>query len=269
MSFALSLLYAFLMLLLPLAEALYHQRSPGALLYLYWVESFTLLMLHPIRIWLHQRWTNATGHRYPSVLESKPNDTRRKRQTIKSDASPYTFLKSYMIPITIFTVAHGFFILLLVFVFKVAGPVSVNDVRAATIWGAGVPFTVFVIDLFNLRQWTFARLQLSVGNLGLRLLVTQLGIIFGMLATALTKSPWGLFAVFFVFRVLTDALVDWSKRKKGKLGLSNRIARWVAKKENKSIEQVHAEFQASMKTDDDFEALLNQPFDPKAKKRTG
>jgi hypothetical protein len=125
------------------------------------------------------------------------------------------------------------------------------------------------VDLFLLRRWTFARLQYSVGNLALRLLVTQFGVIFGMLLTALTKSPWGIVAVFFVFRVLTDGLVDWSKRKKGKLGLSDSIARWVAKKENKSIEQVRAEFEASMKRDDEHEALLNQPFEPNAKKRTG
>lgn len=269
MAFVLSLIYAFLMLALPLAEAIYNQRSPGALLYLYWIESCTLLILHPIRIWLHQRWTNATGHRYPSVLEADSNKPGRKPRAAQAGTSPFTFLKSYMLPVTIFTVAHGVFILLLVFVFKIAGPLNANDVRAATVWGAGVPLGVFVVDLFLLRGWTFARLQYSVGNLALRLLVTQFGIIFGMMLTALTKSPWGVVAVFFVFRVLTDGLVDWSKRKKGKLGLSNRIARWVAKKENKSIEQVHAEFQASMKTDDDFEALLNQPFDPKAKKRTG
>lgn len=269
MPFALSLIYAFLMLLLPLAEALYNQRSPGALLYLYWVESFTLLMLHPIRIWLHQRWTNATGHRYPSVLEADSKGSRKKSRALNANASPFTFLKSFMLPVAIFTIAHGVFILLLVFLFKITGPVNMADIRAATAWGAGVPLSVFVVDLFLLRNWTFSRLQFSVGNLGLRLLVTQFGIIFGVMLTAATKSPWGVVAVFFIFRVLTDALVDWSKRKKGKLGLSDGIARWVAKKENKSVEQVRAEFEESMKTDDDFEALLNQPFDPKAKKRGG
>jgi hypothetical protein len=173
-----------------------------------------------------------------------------------------------MLPVAIFTIAHGVFILLLVFLFKITGPLNMADVRAATAWGAGIPLGVFIVDLFLLRRWTFARLQYSVGNLALRLLVTQFGIIFGMLLTALTKSPWGVVAVFFIFRVLTDALVDWSKRKKGKLGLSNRIARWVAKKENKSVEQVRAEFEASMKTDDEFETRLNQPFDPKSKKRS-
>jgi Family of unknown function (DUF6498) len=267
MAFAISLLYAFLMLLLPLAEAIYNQRSPGALLYLYWVESFTLLILHPIRIFLHQRWTNATGHHYPSALESDSKKPRKPRETAKANASPFTFLKSYMLPITIFTVAHGVFILLLVFAFKITGPVNANDIRAATVWGAGVPLGLFIADLFVLRRWTFSRLQLSVGTLALRLLVTQFGIIFGMLTTALTKSPWGVVAVFFLFRVLTDGLVDWSKRKKGKLNLSDRFARMVANKENKSIEQVRAEFDASMKADEEFEALLNTPFDPKAKKR--
>ncbi|TAG76563.1 MAG: hypothetical protein EAZ24_08625, partial [Burkholderiales bacterium] len=106
MSFVLSLIYAFLMLLLPLAEALYNGRSPGALLYLYWVESFTLLVLHPIRIWLHQRWTNAAGHRYPSALESDSKKSGRPREHAKADASPFTFLKSYLLPVAIFTIAH-------------------------------------------------------------------------------------------------------------------------------------------------------------------
>lgn len=265
MAFALSLLYAFLMLLLPLAEALYHQRSPGALLYLYWVESFALLILHPVRIWLHQRWTHTAGHHYPSALEDRPRDRNGNRRAIKPSSSPHTFLKSYIVPVAIFTLAHGVFILLLVFLFKVAGPINPNDLRAATVWGFGVPFGLFIIDLFTLRRWTFTQLQFSVGNLALRLLVTQFGIIFGMIATAVTKSPWGIVAVFFVFRVLTDGLVDWSRRHKGPLKLSERMARWVAKKENKTIEQVRAEFDASMRADDGIEARLNAPYDPKMK----
>ncbi len=269
MTLALSLLYAFLMLLLPLAEAIYNQRSPGALLYLYWVESLVLLILHPTRIWLHQRWTNAAGHHYPSVPQEKTDKTGNKLRPAKASASPFTFLKNFIVPVAIFTLAHGLFILLLVFLFKVTGPVNPNDLQAATIWGAGVPLGAFIVDLFTLKRWPFTRLQTTVGTLGLRILVTQFGLIFGMLATAMTKSPWGVVAVFFLFRVLTDGLVDWSKRKKGKLGLSDSIARWVAKKENKSIEQVRAEFEASTKRDDAHEALLNQPFDPNGKKRTG
>jgi Family of unknown function (DUF6498) len=266
MSFALSLLYAFLMLLLPLAEAIYNQRSPGALLYLYWVESFALLILHPLRIWLHQRATSAAGHHYPSVFQEPPNKAGRKPRAHKPSASPFTFLKSFIAPIAIFTLAHGVFILLLVFLFKVAGPVNPHDIRAATIWGAGVPLGAFVIDLFVLRRWSFTQLQNTVGSLGLRLLVTQFGIIFGMAATAMTKSPWGIVAVFFVFRVLTDAMVDWSKRTKGKFGLSNWLAKKIAKKENKSVEQVRAEFELAMKTEAISDDVLNAPLGAKPRK---
>jgi Family of unknown function (DUF6498) len=262
MALALSLLYAFLMLLLPVAEALYNNRSPGALLYLYWVESCALLIAHSLRIVVHQRWTNATGHRVGPRLIDERSTSRRKKTKIAASASRFTFLASFMPMIAIFTVAHGVFILLLVFVFKVIGPVNPNDMYAATIWGAGVPLGMLIVDLFTLKRWPFTRLQNTVGTLGLRILVTQFGVIFGMVATAMTGSPWGVIAVFFMFRVLTDAMLDWSKRTNGKLGLSSWLARWVAKKENKSVEQVRAEFDAAMKEDREIGAdVLNTPFD--------
>jgi hypothetical protein len=158
MSFALSLLYAFLMLLLPLAEALYHGRSPGALLYLYWVESFALLILHPIRIFLHQRWTNATGHRYATMEASPTAKLKGRAKPISATASPFTYLKSFSLVIGIFTLAHGVFILLLVFLFKVGGSVPLNDIRAATMWGAGVPLAMFIVDLFaSVDVYAFAK----------------------------------------------------------------------------------------------------------------
>lgn len=266
MSFALSLLYAFLMLLLPLAEAIYNQRSPGALLYLYWVESFALLILHPLRIWLHQRATHAAGHHYPSALQEKPNKGNRKPRAVKASASANTFLKSFIAPVAIFTVVHGVFIVLLVFLFKVTGPVNPNDLQAATIWGAAVPLGAFVVDLFTLKRWPFTRLRDTLSTLGLRILVTQFGLIFGMVATAMTKSPWGVVAVFFFFRVLTDGLIDWSRRTQGKLGLSDRFARMIAKKENKTVEQVRAEFETAMKADRVSDDALNAPFGAKPRK---
>jgi hypothetical protein len=266
MSFALSLLYAFLMLLLPLAEALYHGRSPGALLYLYWVESFALLILHPIRIFLHQRWTNATGHRYPSSFESNPSKKgARKQRTISASASPFAYLRGFTAMVAIFTLAHGVFILLLVFLFKVSGPVPANDIRAATMWGAGVPVGMFIVDLFTLRQWTFTRLQSTVGILGARLLITQFGIIFGMFAFAFTKSPWALVGTFFVFRVLLDALMDWSKRAERLSKMPERLARLGAKAEGKSIEQIQAEHVDDMRAARELQAALDSPFDPKRK----
>ncbi len=267
MSFALSLLYAFLMLLLPLAEAIYNQRSPGALLYLYWVESFALLILHPARIVLHQMWTNATGHRISAGLTDDRSKRRKPTPKVSPNASRFTYLWSFIPIVALFTVVHGLFILLLVFVFEALGPVNPKDIYAATVWGAGVPIGAFIIDLLTLRRWPFTRLQNTVGSLGLRLIVTQFGIIFGMLATAITKSPWGVIAVFFVFRVLTDALVDWGKRTKGRMGLPNWFARMVAKKENKTVEQVRAEFDIAMKTEAVPVDLLNAPFESKTEKR--
>jgi hypothetical protein len=265
MSFALSLLYALLMLLLPLAEALYHGRSPGALLYLYWVESFALLILHPIRIFLHQRWTNATGHRYATMEASPTAKLKGRAKPISATASPFTYLKSFTLVIGIFTLAHGFFILLLVFLFKVGGSVPLNDIRAATMWGAGVPLAMFIVDLFTLRRWTFTRLQNTVGVLGARLIVTQFGIIVGMFAFAVTKSPWAMFATFFVFRVLIDGLMDWSKRAERRPTLPKSIAKLGVKAEGKSMEQIQAEHVADMKRAREFQAMLDLPFDPKRK----
>ncbi|MGL5002339.1 MAG: hypothetical protein ACRDAM_05320, partial [Casimicrobium sp.] len=201
------------------------------------------------------------GHRIdPSFLDDA---SKRSRKTAKvsANASRFAFLTGFVPAVALITIAHGLFILLIVFVFKVTGPVKPQDVYAATIWGTGVPLGAFFIDLFTLRRWPFMRLQNTVGTLGLRALITQFGIIFGMFATAITKSPWGVVAVFFVFRVFTDAFVDWSKRTKGKLGLSDSLARMIAKRENKTVEQVRAEFKAAMEAEDYADDVLNAPFE--------
>jgi Family of unknown function (DUF6498) len=199
--------------------------------------------------------------RSPHQPEPVRRQFKKTQETNKDFGERVAFLKGYVPMVALFTIVHGLFILLLVFVFKVTGSVKPQDVYAATIWGAGVPLGMFVVDLFTLRHWPFTRLQNTVGTLALRILVTQFGIIFGMLATAITKSPWSVIAVFFLFRVLTDALVDWSKRTKGKLGLPNWFARMVAKKEKKSVEQVRAEFETAMKSDLEIgEGVLNAPF---------
>lgn len=132
-------------------------------------------------------------------------------------------------------------------------------------WGAGVPLGLFIVDLFTLRKWTFTQLQTTVGGLVARLLVTQFGIIFGMVAFAVTQSPWAVVGTFFVFRVLIDAVMDWSKRAQHRTKLPNAIAKLGVKAEGKSIEQIQAEHADDVKAGHEFQAMLDLPFDPKRK----
>src|SRR5215213_4052591 len=129
MGFLAAILYTLLMNGVPLAAVIYMGQSPAVLLLMYWFETVLMVVTGAIRIVLHRRATEKAGHYVASSVashkDSKPSTVRAALRG-RND-----FLKGFLAITVIFTIAHGVFVLLLVFLFKIAGPVSWEDARWA------------------------------------------------------------------------------------------------------------------------------------------
>lgn len=259
MGFVGALLYALLMNGLPLAEVIVRDRSPGVLLLLYWFETVLLLVTGTIRIVLHRRATAKAGH-YAStaVAQHKDADGAFVRRQLEGENA---YLKSFLGITVVFTIAHGVFVLLLVFLFKVGGPVSWNDARAALTYAIAVQALFLLWDLPRLRHWSFLDLRQNVGQTPVRVLITQLGIILGFLVMGITGSAWGLIGTFVALRSVSDAGIVWLEGLMKRRDLPPGVARVLSRMSKQSVESLEEEFDAMKRDGAEVEAVLESPID--------
>lgn len=259
MGFLAALLYALLMNGVPLVEVIVTGRSPAVLLLLYWFETVLLLVTGAIRIVLHRRATRKAGH-YASV-QTIADHNAGADATRRALAGENAYLSSFLGITVIFTLAHGVFVLLLVFLFDVAGPVSWADARAALVYVICVQSVFLLWDMRSLDGWTFAELTRNVGSVSLRVLVTQLGLIFGLPVMGLTGSPWGLVGTFVALRAFSDAGIVWLQGFTKRRDLPPGLARVLSRTSKQSTESLEAEFDALKERDTEVDALLELPID--------
>jgi hypothetical protein len=274
MGFLPALAYALLMNAIPLAEVIYHGRSPATLLLLFWFETVLLLVTGAIRIVAHRRATSKTGHHAP--LSTVSDHHADAADTVRQLGDGNTYLRGFVTTTGIFTVAHGVFVLLLVFLFGVGGPLRWEDARIALAWAAGVQAVFLLADLPHLREWSFARLGEACGGASIRVLVTQLGLILGFPVAGVTGSPWGMIGTFMGLRAVADASIAWLQGLMKRRDLPPGLARFLARRGKQSVETLEAEFDALKERGRDVEALLERPIgevrnecraDPPAPKR--
>lgn len=259
MGFVAALLYALLMNGLPLVEVVMSGRSPGVLLLLYWFETVLLLVTGALRIVLHRRATAKAGHYVSSAVAShKDADAASVRRQL---ANENDYLRGFLGITAIFTFAHGLFVLLLVFLFRVGGPITWNDARAALAYAIFVQGLFLLWDLPRLRGWSFAELQRHVGQVPLRVLVTQLGLIFGFVVMGVTQSAWGLVCTFVALRSLCDAAIAWLQGFMKRRDLPPGLARVLSRTSKQSVETLEAEFDALKRHGAEVEALLELPIE--------
>ena len=242
MGFFAVLLYALLMNVLPLAEVIVNGRSPAVLLLLFWFETVLLLITGAIRIIVHRNATQMAGHYLAvgTIADHKLGAQATRRALAGENA----YLSSFLGITVIFTIIHGVFVLLLVFLFRVAGPVTWDDARAALVYAICVQSLFLMWDLRTIRTWTFAELSRSVGTVTLRVLVTQLGIIFGLPVLGITGSPWGLVGTFIAFRACSDAGLEWMTAFTKRRDLPPGLARVLSRTSKQSPETLETEFDA-------------------------
>lgn len=259
MRFASALLYALLMNVVPLVEVIATGRSPAVLLLLYWFETVLLLVTGAVRIVVHRRATGKAGHH--ASIETTSDHQADAEFTRRALADESAYLKSFLGITVIFTVAHGVFVAALVFLFQVAGPVSGTDARAALYYTILVQGLFLLCDLPRIAHWSFAELSRNVGAVSLRVLVTQLGLIFGLPVAGMTGSPWGLVGTFVALRAVGDAGIVWLQGFVKQRDLPPRMARFLARTSKQSPESLEAEFDALKAHGNEVEALLELPID--------
>lgn len=259
MGFFAVLLYALLMNVLPLAEVIVNGRSPAVLLLLFWFETVLLLITGAIRIIVHRKATQKAGHYLAvgRIADHKLGAQATKRALAGENA----YLSSFVGITVIFTIVHGVFVLLLVFLFRVAGPVTWNDARLALVYAICVQSLFLMWDLRTLRSWSFAELGRSVGTVSLRVLVTQLGIIFGLPVLGLTGSPWGLVGTFIAFRAFSDAGLEWMTAFTKRRDLPPGLARVLSRTSKQSPETLEAEFDALKERGTEVDQLVEMRID--------
>lgn len=258
MTFLAALLYAVLMNGLPLAAVIYTGGSPGVLLLLYWFETVLMVATGAIRIVLHRRATAKAGH-YVAASTSSNKDSTASSVRAALD-KPNDFLAGYLGITVIFTIAHGVFVLLLVFLFKVGGEVTWEAARWALNYAIVVQGAFLLWDLPQIRGWTFSQLGERVGQVSIRVLVTQLGLVFGIMGAGITGSAWGLVGTFVVMRALCDAGIAWLQGFVKQRDLPPGVARFLARRSKQSVETLEAEFDALKRDGAEVEALLERPI---------
>jgi hypothetical protein len=259
MGFLPSLAYALLMSAIPLVEVIWRSRSPAALLLLFWFETVLLLVTGAIRIVAHRRATRKAGHHASTAMIADHKAGADATRRGLGDGN--TFLRSFLGITAIFTVAHGVFVVLLVFLFKIAGPLPWEDAKAALLYAVAVQALFLAWDIPRLPGWSFAELGRNTGTVSLRVLVTQLGLILGIPVAGMTGSPWGLLGTLVVLRCLADASIAWLMGLIKRRDLPPGLARFLARRSKQSVDSLEAEFDALKADGSEVEALLERPID--------
>jgi hypothetical protein len=194
-------------------------------LVLYWFENLLSTLLIALRITLHRRATHKRGHYTTNVTTVV---SRGKKKVTRSAG---TFGGGYLGTSLVFTLAHGLFLGIIVFIGipKSFGPeagVSAADLRSGLIFTTALLLLGFFFDLSELRQRPFAWVKkIADTSLG-RMIVVHLTIIFGMFAMMTWNSPAMLFGVFVGFKLLIDVLSGLPQKE---VEISEKPPGWIVK----------------------------------------
>ena len=245
----LSLLLALLVNAVPVYGVLVEGWSAATILVLYWLENLLTAVATCLRIAVHRSWTRKRGHYRGGQLGVVVggSSTRPLR----------TFLGEYAVAALIFTLAHGVFVVFLTLMLASNHPgdprwqlalpqLRVGAGAVAALLGAG-----FVVDLPSLPTWSFARLRAYAQQRLGRVLILHVAIIFGMLAIALTESPFGLFFVLVSLKTLADvagALARDEPLPEKPPAWASRIASRVGKSRGQAAADFDAEWRREVET---------------------
>jgi hypothetical protein len=173
--------------------------STATALLLYWFENLLATLLVALRIARHRRLTSKRGHWAASIAASGTAGASRGN----------SFLGGFLITALVFTLAHGLFLALIIFLmlpqaYPEAAAVDPVDLRRGLLGVAGFLVVGLAIDLVGLARRPFSWVKRLSDRLLGRVVVVHLTIVLGMWAMAWLDGPRGLFLVFAAFKTLTD-----------------------------------------------------------------
>jgi hypothetical protein len=181
--------------------------SSGTALAIYWVEGLLVIFFVAARIALHRRWTRKVGHyRAPSFTRTSRSQGGAEPPTAIGSGS---LLGSYLAVAIPFTLAHGFFLgmLLLLFLpqeFGQEAGVALADLGKGTAGIVAFLALGLAIDLVRLRERSYRSIEVATERAMGRIFVIHMTIIFGMGAAMFFHAPTALFGVFAGFKTLFD-----------------------------------------------------------------
>ena len=185
----------------PIVGVKYYGWSATNVFVLYWFENLLVAITTTIRILAHRAITRKRGHwRVDDKAGIKVND------------KPYksTLLGSYALVAFVFTLAHGIFVFAIAFMLTQNHP---DDPIWQFSWpqlGRGIAVIAamlgveLIIDIATMRNKSFAWIKAYADRRQGRVFVLHLAIIFGMLAMAMTNSPFGILYVLIGLKTLVD-----------------------------------------------------------------
>jgi len=187
---------------LPVAGVIGEWWTSGTALALYWIEGVVVIALMSARIALHRRWTRKAGHGVQGHFRASTEQQRAHQR-------PGSFLGSYLIVAIPFTLAHGLFLGVLLFMLSHNRPDLGISVDAASLRIGGLGMLAFlalgfVIDLASLRRQSFRWMERMTERALSRIFVVHMTIIIGVGALAIADAPMGLLGVFAVLKALVD-----------------------------------------------------------------
>lgn len=174
--------------------------SAGTTLTFYWLETVFLTISVASLIVLHRRRTRCAGHWLGIQLGAEHNGPAGPSE----DRSVSDFL-GVMVP---FTFGHGFFVAMLTFLGlpNMTGEPAPGLLELAS---GAAPALAFValghwLDRRGIESRPFSWVEGTARSLVVRMIITHLTILFGMLALSITESPSHLLGVFFVLKTVVD-----------------------------------------------------------------
>lgn len=180
--------------------------SGATTLVVYWVETLAICLFAWARVRVQQRQAPRRGHFRYLAPDSDPRGVR-----------PNSFASGFLTVALAFSAAHAVFLGVILFLLAHNGYRGIAEVDWRSV-GIGALAVVaflsidFLLDLPELKHWSFRRMELAA-NQGLsRVVVVHLTLILGLAGVAFTDAPDALFGVFVVLKTLLSlgwALPQW------------------------------------------------------------
>ncbi|KLO30864.1 hypothetical protein ABW16_03895 [Mycolicibacter heraklionensis] len=192
--------------------------SGATTLVVYWFENVAMCLFVIARIALHRRWAPKYGHfRYRAPQSAGPTGNQ-------------SFLSGFALIGLAFCAAHGVFLgaILGLLAHNRAPELALLDLHWRSVgWGclSVLLFLTmdFLLDLIDLRRWSFRDVE-QMANIGLgRIMVVHLTLVLGFAGIAATDAPSTLFGVFVVLKslaALSSVVPQWEPK---------RPPRWLSK----------------------------------------
>ena len=131
--------------------------------------------------------------RCPSAVESTPRACLLPSTEIKSAALADSFVKGFLVTSLVFSVAHGLFLGVILFVLDhngqgVLAGVDWRSVKLGSLYVLIALAIDFVVDLPGLRRWSFWQIEQTANRSLGRVAVVHLTLVIGMFGAAMTDA---------------------------------------------------------------------------------